>query len=289
MKDRNTEAAVTTARAFAVQWRTSLPHTQLNLLGLEPALTLADLEGVLAALDGAMGRVSALEAAHADSLAALSALAPSSTAAERDVWKGRALGLQAERDRLAALIAGLERERDIYRRQRDDARRDRCDEGARNVDLQRRIRKLEAAPYAAEAVREPDSVPLPSRGTIAVDFDGVIHRYSRGWHDGTIYDPPMPGAIDGLRALMARYAVYVHTTREAEQVMPWLEGLGFDAHCDDGPYSPEFWDVRGQLLVTNRKLPAIAYLDDRAVRFTGWDSALTALGVAATASGDVEG
>ncbi|WP_329368841.1 hypothetical protein OG896_24850 [Streptomyces sp. NBC_00669] len=35
-----------------------------------------------------------------------------------------------------------------------------------------------------------------------------------------------------------------------------------------------FWDLRDQLLVTNRKLPARAYLDDRAVRFTDWHQAL---------------
>lgn len=38
--------------------------------------------------------------------------------------------------------------------------------------------------------------------TLAVDFDGAVHRYSRGRHDGTIYDPPIPGALNGLRQLM---------------------------------------------------------------------------------------
>ncbi len=144
--------------------------------------------------------------------------------------------------------------------------------------------------------------------TIAVDFDGVIHAYSRGWQDGSIYDPPLPGALDGLRQLMERDAVFVFTARHPEQVMPWLEGFGFDATTDercetcqgegggqevdlDGrPVAPAwecdrckgsgllmFWNQRGQLLVTNRKLAATAYLDDRAVRFTNWDQALADL------------
>lgn len=130
--------------------------------------------------------------------------------------------------------------------------------------------------------------------TIAVDFDGVIHQYSRGWQDGTIYDPPMPGALDGLRALLDQDAVFIFTTREPEQVMPWLERWGFDVSIDDrcgvcpngtpnictackGSGLLTFWNERGQLLVTNRKLAATAYLDDRAVRFTNWAQALTDL------------
>lgn len=145
--------------------------------------------------------------------------------------------------------------------------------------------------------------------TIACDFDGVIHAYSKGWQDGTIYDPPMPGALEGLRALMDRHAVFIFTTREPEQVMPWLEQHGFDVTIDDRcgkclgegggqeldadsrPAGPAwecdackgsglltFWNLRGQLLVTSRKLAATAYLDDRAVRFENWGQALSALG-----------
>jgi hypothetical protein len=107
--------------------------------------------------------------------------------------------------------------------------------------------------------------------TVAIDFDGVIHRYGRGWQDGTIYDEPMPGAIEGLKRLQERYAVFVFTSREVEQVLPWLEGWGFDVAADGPPY-PRFWNDREQILVTNRKLPAVAYIDDRAVRFTDWAS-----------------
>lgn len=110
--------------------------------------------------------------------------------------------------------------------------------------------------------------------TIAVDFDGVIHAYSLGWCDGSIYDPPMPGALDGLHAVMDQDAVFVHTAREPEPVAEWLTAHGFTCQTDhDGP----FWNHRGVLLVTNRKLAATAYLDDRAVRFTNWDQALAVL------------
>lgn len=114
--------------------------------------------------------------------------------------------------------------------------------------------------------------------TIAVDFDGVIHAYSKGWHDGTIYDPPMPGALDGLRSLMERDAVFVFTTREPHPVAEWLVGHGFDAIASAHDLWRTFWNERGRLLVTNRKLAAVAYLDDRAVRFTDWAQALQDLG-----------
>ncbi|SRR5579884_25913 len=110
--------------------------------------------------------------------------------------------------------------------------------------------------------------------SVGVDFDGVIHRYSKGWQDGSIYDEPMPGAVEGLRALLARYAVFVFTTRSVHQVAEWLVPLGFGVRIDGDPDSPEFWNARDILFVTNRKLAAVAYIDDRAVRFHNWGQAL---------------
>ena len=38
--------------------------------------------------------------------------------------------------------------------------------------------------------------------TIAIDFDGVIHQYSKGFQGlDNAYDPPMPGAISSLQKL----------------------------------------------------------------------------------------
>lgn len=107
--------------------------------------------------------------------------------------------------------------------------------------------------------------------TIGVDFDGVIHQYSKGWADGSIYGPPVTGSLEGLRLLMREHAVFIFTTRDASQVMLWLTDLGFDCRADTGE---TFWNKRGVLLVTNRKLAATAYVDDRAIRFQHWAQAL---------------
>lgn len=111
---------------------------------------------------------------------------------------------------------------------------------------------------------------------VGVDFDGVIHRYGRGWQDGSIYDLPVEGALDGLRALMLEYPVFILTSRSPSQVAEWLREHGFLA-VTDGSWNGAFWDITGMLLVTSRKLPAAAYLDDRAVRFTSWAQALADL------------
>lgn len=144
--------------------------------------------------------------------------------------------------------------------------------------------------------------------TIAVDFDGVIHAYSHGWDDGTIYDDPVPGAIGALRMLQDTCAVYVHTTRDPEQVVQWLTRHGVTATANDackrcggagglqevdldgrpthtedpctacgGTGGLTFWNDQGRILVSNRKLPALAYVDDRAVRFTSWPQTMRLL------------
>lgn len=118
--------------------------------------------------------------------------------------------------------------------------------------------------------------------TVAVDFDGVLHTYDKGWHDGTIYGDWMPGAVTALSQLMQRYAVFVHTTRNAKQVARWIErqsGYGFE--CTTRAPRSGFWNEQGTLLITNRKLAAVAYIDDRAVRFTDWPQALGAVGIEA--------
>lgn len=110
--------------------------------------------------------------------------------------------------------------------------------------------------------------------TIAVDFNGVIHTYSRGWAEGTTHDKPTPG-IDRARRLMESYSVFRSRSREGEQVMPDL-GRG-DLNMTVDEHGLTLATQMGQLRVTNRRLPPRARIDDQGVRFASWPTTLAAL------------
>jgi 5'(3')-deoxyribonucleotidase len=96
--------------------------------------------------------------------------------------------------------------------------------------------------------------------TIAVDFDGVIHKYSAGWQNGTIYDVPVDGAFEGLSKLIEEYNVVIHTTRENhEDVRRWMRKYFIQTPWVE------------TIEITSTKPKAIAYIDDRAIRFTSWE------------------
>lgn len=105
------------------------------------------------------------------------------------------------------------------------------------------------------------------RGTIVFDFDGVTHKYSGGWKDGSIYDEPNMKAIEAISHLQnSGYAVVIQSTRNPQQIVDWF----CDNHllrCIVIPDSRQFWNDINIVGVTNRKLPALVYVDDRAVRY----------------------
>ena len=115
--------------------------------------------------------------------------------------------------------------------------------------------------------------------TVAIDFDGVIHSYERGWQDGSIYGTIITGTLKAVTTIMNKHAVFVFTSRDPKQVAAWIEEHSVGTLPCTTVWTGPFWNTMGTLLVTNKKLPAIAYVDDRAVRFLNWDQTLVDLGL----------
>lgn len=86
--------------------------------------------------------------------------------------------------------------------------------------------------------------------TICVDFDGVLNEYN-GYEEGNLGEP-LSGSQDFIKKLREKYKVVILTSRPKEQVIGWLSNNGFPS-----------------MKVTNCKVPAVAYIDDRAIRFNG--------------------
>ena len=109
---------------------------------------------------------------------------------------------------------------------------------------------------------------------IGVDFDGVIHKNSKGYYDGTIYDEPIEGSMEALEKLSKKYDVVIYTAKAkpdrglvngktgTELVWEWLKKHKFDKYISK---------------VTSEKPRAVAYIDDKAVRFSNWDHCFASL------------
>jgi hypothetical protein len=108
--------------------------------------------------------------------------------------------------------------------------------------------------------------------TVAIDFDGVIHDYSRGFHDGTIYDGPSDNCEKYLKQLQDRgYNLVCFSARVnadpsgngKQEIVDWLKKYNLMKYFSD---------------VTDQKVPAIVYIDDSAVRHKDWETTFLILG-----------
>ena len=88
-----------------------------------------------------------------------------------------------------------------------------------------------------------------------MDLNGVLDQYD-GWPGRDKWYDPHPDARQFLKGLYERgFKICVFTARSRlPDVWAWLDDHGM------GKYVTE---------VTNRKLPSVAYIDDRAIQFRG--------------------
>ena len=110
--------------------------------------------------------------------------------------------------------------------------------------------------------------------TICIDFDGVLHDYSKGWQGVDVFSGAVDGASEGTHQLKeAGWIIIIFTTRnDTPALRKWLadNGIAFD-YINYNPNQP----VESE----KGKLIADIYLDDRGLRFDGdWKKTIIQIG-----------
>jgi len=92
---------------------------------------------------------------------------------------------------------------------------------------------------------------------VAIDFDGVLIEWHGFDKPDIEFGKPKKDAVEAVKRLTdLGYECYILTARHKRDwsaIKDWLKQYGF----------PE-------MVVGNRKMTAIAYIDDRGIRFTDW-------------------
>lgn len=115
---------------------------------------------------------------------------------------------------------------------------------------------------------DQDGYHYEGKPRLIIDFDGVLHTYEKGWHDGTIYGGVFPGAKHAMEQLHEHFSLVIHSCRctpnlchptQVKDIQDWLrdKGIPFD----------EVWAGLGKPL-------GCCYLDDQGLHFHGWASVL---------------
>ena len=107
------------------------------------------------------------------------------------------------------------------------------------------------------------------RSNIAIDFDGVIHTFDKGWFDGTCYGEPIEGSLDAIKRLSKKYNVIIFSSKALpdrplvngktgkQLISEWLKKYGVIEYIDD---------------ITYYKPRAEYYIDDKAINFkNNWE------------------
>ena len=88
--------------------------------------------------------------------------------------------------------------------------------------------------------------------TLMIDLDGVLNNYMK--YDENNIPEIRQGAKDFIMKLFKNYELILFTTRNVKQAVEWLQLNKIDIYFKN---------------VTNIKIPAYIYIDDRSIKFDG--------------------
>ena len=94
---------------------------------------------------------------------------------------------------------------------------------------------------------------MQKRKTILIDLDGVLNTYDGNYSENYIPEVKK-GAKEFIKKLNIDYDLILFTTRNSLEASRWLMENKIDKYFKN---------------VTNVKIPAYLYLDDRAIGFSG--------------------
>lgn len=94
---------------------------------------------------------------------------------------------------------------------------------------------------------------------ICLDFDGVINSYKKWTGYDDIPDPIVEGAKDFINEAKSEYKICIFTTRAKTEIGKFAVKEYLEKN------DIEVSDIE----ITDAKPPAIVYIDDRAICFTG--------------------
>lgn len=106
---------------------------------------------------------------------------------------------------------------------------------------------------------------------LCIDFDGVIHDYTKGWQDGVIYGNVTEGFFEWAEKASKFFRLVIYSSRSKdkaglEAMQLWLYNQRYKWRQNGGksettePVELEF---------ANEKPPAFITIDDRALTFKG--------------------
>ena len=106
---------------------------------------------------------------------------------------------------------------------------------------------------------------------LAIDFDGVIHDFSKGWHDGTCYGDPLPGSIEAVKKLAQNYNIIIFTAK-AKPSRPLVHGKTGTELVSEWLEKHDILNIVDE--ITSEKPRAQLYIDDKGYHFKNWDDTL---------------